>query len=110
MGMSVIDLTGFGDLLRMVGIIFWVIVIAILALALWLPKTWKGKVIAVLVVVGLFAAFPGRWAWEAKQVRDAARARYQKAEARFQDHCKKSGIYSPDSRKRRRDFSAQTAT
>ena len=91
--MGLIELTGFGSVLRLIGVLFWVIVIAALIAALWLPKTWKGKTAAVLVVVGLFAAFPGRWAWEVKQKQDVAQARYEKAEAKFQERCKKSGVF-----------------
>lgn len=91
--MGLIEFTGFGDLLRMVGILFWLLVIATLVAALVMPKTRKGKIIAVLVIVGLFAAFPGRWAWQEKQRRDAARARYETAEAMFQERCKKAGEF-----------------
>jgi hypothetical protein len=90
---GLIELTGLGDLLRLVGILFWVLVVGALIMALTLPKTRKDKAFAVLVVVGLFIAFPGRWAWEAKQQRDAVQARYQKAEAMFQERCKKSGEF-----------------
>lgn len=91
--MGLIELTGFGDLLRMVGVLFWLLVIGVLVAAIKLPKTRNGKIAAVLVVVGLFLAFPGRWAWEAKQKRDAAQERYQKAETMFQERCKKAGEF-----------------
>jgi hypothetical protein len=90
---GLIELTGLGDLLRLVGILFWVLVIGALIAALVWPKTRQGKATATLIVVGLFAAFPGRWAWEAKQRQDAARARYQIAEAMFQERCKKAGEF-----------------
>ncbi|MDR0576640.1 MAG: hypothetical protein LBI87_03695, partial [Candidatus Accumulibacter sp.] len=66
-----IELTGLGGLLRLIGVLFWIIVIAALIAALVLPKTRRGKVMATLIVVGLFAAFPGRCACEEKQRRDA---------------------------------------
>jgi hypothetical protein len=91
--MGVIELTGWGDLLRLVGVLFWVLVIGALIAALAVPKTGRGKAVATLIVVGLFAAFPGRWAWKMKQERDAARARYQKAEAMFEERCKKAGVF-----------------
>jgi hypothetical protein len=90
---GLIELTGLGDLLRLVGVLLWVLVIGALIAALALPKTRRGKTAATLVVVGLFAAFPGRWAWKIKQERDAARARYAKAEAMFRERCKKSGVF-----------------
>jgi len=91
--MGLIELTGWGDVLRFVGGLFWVLVGVALLMALTVPKTRNGKIIAVLVIVGLFAAFPGRWAWEKKQKYDAARARYEKAEAMFQERCKKAGVF-----------------
>lgn len=91
--MNMIELTGFGDLLRAVGVLFWLLIIGALVAAVKLPKTRNGKAVAVLIVVGLFVAFPGRWAWETKQKRDAARARYEKAEAMFQERCKKAGEF-----------------
>jgi hypothetical protein len=90
---GLIELTGLGDLLRLVGVLFWVLVIGALIAALALPKTRRGKTAATLIVVGLFAAFPGRWAWLAKQRQDAARARYEIAEAMFQERCKKAGEF-----------------
>jgi hypothetical protein len=41
----------------------------------------------------LFVVFPGCSVWESKQDQEAARARYQKAEAMFQERCKKSGVF-----------------
>ena len=91
--MGLIELTGFGDLLRMVGGLFWLLVIGALAAALVMPKTRNGKIVAVLVIVGLFAAFPGRWGRQKKQKYDAARARYETAEAMFKERCEKSGEF-----------------
>ena len=90
---GLIELTGFGTLLRLVGVFFWIVVIAALVIALRVPKTRNGKIAAVLVVVGLFVAFPGRWAWQEKQANDAIRARHEKAEAMFQERCKKAGEF-----------------
>jgi hypothetical protein len=90
---GLIELTGLGDLLRLSGILFWVLVIGALIAALALPKTRRGKATATLIVVGLFAAFPGRWAWETKQRQNAARARYKIAEAMFQERYKKAGEF-----------------
>ncbi len=95
--MNLIELTGLGDLLRMVSVLFWLLVIAALTVAIKLPETRNGKVVAVLAIVGLFIAFPGRWAWEAKEQRDAFQARQEKARAisqnMFQERCKKAGEF-----------------
>jgi hypothetical protein len=87
--MGLIELTGFGNLSRKVRTLFWGLVIGALAMALTLPKTRRGKVTATLIVVCLFGALPGRSAWEAKQQRDT----YPKAEALFQERCRKSGEF-----------------
>ncbi|MDR3221776.1 MAG: hypothetical protein LBU46_07205 [Candidatus Accumulibacter sp.] len=91
--MGVIELTGFGEPLRLVGILFWALVIVAPILAFALHKTRKGKAQELLIVAGLFAAFPGCGTWETKQQQDAARARYQKAEAMFQERCQKAGEF-----------------
>jgi hypothetical protein len=80
--MGVIGLTGFGELLRLVGILFWVLVIGGLIMAVALPKTRKGKAFAMLVV-GLFIAFPGRWALEEKLQHNA----YEKSLREFLEIC-----------------------
>jgi hypothetical protein len=85
------------DLVRMVITFFWVLVAGTLIAALVLPKTLPEKALAVLLVIGLLIAFPGRWKWEVRQereaAREAARARHQKLEAMFQERCKKSGVF-----------------
>jgi hypothetical protein len=79
------------DLFRLVGGVFWIVMLGALAAALLVPKGRTGKVIAVGVVVGLFAAFPGRWAWERKQQLDAYVAKRDKALAIFNERCKGAG-------------------
>lgn len=86
-----IELGPGADLFRLVGEIFWLLVLGGLLAALLVPKTRIGKTLAVAFVAGLFLAFPGRWAWERKQERDASRARLDKAEAIFKERCKTAG-------------------
>lgn len=81
------------DLFRMVGGVVWLVVIGIFVAALLIPKSRKNKAIAVAVVAVLFAAFPGRWFWEMKSEADAKKARLAKAEAMFQERCKKAGEF-----------------
>jgi hypothetical protein len=87
--LSLIELTGFGDLLRAVGILYWMLIIGALVAAVKLPKTRNGKVTAVLAVLGLFATYPVRWAWDEEQKRETART----VEAMFQERCKKAGEF-----------------
>jgi hypothetical protein len=75
------------DLVQLIVLILWALVIGALILALILPKTRNGKAFAVLVIVGLLIAFPGRWKWEAKQRSDTARANYEKALVEFLEIC-----------------------
>lgn len=86
-----IELGPGADLLRMVGGIFWLVVIGAFVAAALIPKTKTSKVIAFVGVTLLFLAFPGRWAWELKRERDAKNSRLAKAEAMFQERCKTAG-------------------
>lgn len=79
------------DLLRLVGTIFWILMIVALLLAALVPQGWKQKVVAVTFVLGLFAAFPGRWAWRDQQAEEAYRAKLSEANARFAERCKTAG-------------------
>jgi hypothetical protein len=88
-----IDLGPGGDLFRAAGWAIWLIVIGVLFAAYKLPKTGKGKAIALVVVIGLLVLFPGRRAWELKQQGNASDNRLAKAEALFQERCKKSGEF-----------------
>jgi hypothetical protein len=45
--------------------------------------------VAVVIILGLFAAFPGRWAWIVQKRVE----RYETAEAMFQERCKKAGVF-----------------
>jgi hypothetical protein len=85
--MAAIKLSIFSDALRLLGIFFLLLILGVLYLAVKLPKTWKGKTASALIIVGWFIAFPGRQAWEAKQEEDAARARFEKSRAAYQERC-----------------------
>lgn len=88
-----IELGPGADLFRMVGGIFWLIVIAAVLTAAMIPKTKKGKVIAVAGVLGVLLLFPGRQFIESVQRANAAQTRRAEAEKRFQEHCKKAGEF-----------------
>ena len=86
-----IELGPGADLLRGIGAFFWLLVLGALAAALFKPRTWIGKLIATSIVIGLFVAYPGRWAWERKKEVDAYHAALAKAEAVFHERCKTAG-------------------
>lgn len=86
-----IELGPGADLLRMVGDIFWLVLIGAFVAAALIPKTKTSKAIAVVAVAVLFLAFPGRWAWEMKREANANGNRLAKAEAMFQERCKTAG-------------------
>lgn len=88
-----IELGPGADLFRLVGGLFWLVTLfALLAALLW-PESAKGKGIAVVVVIGLFAAFPGRWAWERQQAIHAFKAQRARALPHFEERCKGAGEF-----------------
>ena len=88
-----IELGPGADLFRMVGGIFWLIVVAAVVAAAMIPKTKKGKVIIVAGVLGVLLLFPGRQIVESIQRESAAQTRRAEAKKRFQEHCKKAGEF-----------------
>lgn len=88
-----IELGPGADLFRLVGAFFWLLVLGALAAAVLVPRSLAGKVVAAAVVVGLFVAYPGRWAWERKQANDAFRAQRAKALAHYAERCKGAGEF-----------------
>lgn len=86
------------DLLRAAGIGFILLSLAGIGLALWLPKKWWGKLLAV-VAVGVLIAIPVRKAGkemsaeaQEQQAREKDyKERYAKAKALFDERCKTAG-------------------
>jgi hypothetical protein len=76
------------DIFRFIGGLFWFLVIAAILAAVLVPKSKAGKIVAVTTVLGLFIAFPGRWAWQQKQADDARRAFVTKAKTLYAEKCK----------------------
>lgn len=83
-----IELGPGADLFRLIGGLFWLMVIVAALVAVLVPKSKAGKATAVAVVLGLFIAFPGRWAWHQKQAEDAERAFVNKARTLFEEKCR----------------------
>lgn len=53
-----LDLTPFGSILSAIGVLYWILAASALILALTKPNTKTGKVIATIVVVGVFGYLP----------------------------------------------------
>ena len=49
------------------GFLAWVLLFGGIALALWKLKRWPTRALAIAVILGVFAAYPGRWAWEVQK-------------------------------------------
>ena len=82
------------DLLQATGIAFIVLSLIGIALALWLPKKWWGKLLA-LVAVGFLISIPVRQGTKEVQQQqvqvDDFKERYAKAKALFDERCKTAG-------------------
>lgn len=87
------SLNNLGDSLGHVGFTAWVLLIGALILALTLLKTPLRRTIAVLFIIGLFAAYPGRQAWEVKQQVDQYRAYYDASAAMYHERCQTHAGY-----------------
>ena len=65
----------------------------LLGVALYLTftrlKTGRRRTVAVILILGVFAAVPGRWAWERQQRVE----RYRAAEALFKERCRTTAGY-----------------
>lgn len=86
-----LDLTPFGGILSAVGLLYWLLAVGALWLAIaYSPTRWL-KVAAGLIVVAVFGYLPITHHWQQSQAVEAARARLAKADAMFQERCKKAG-------------------
>lgn len=75
--------------LGQVGLFSWALLIGVLVWTSRKLKSMRGRVITATIILGLFAAFPGRLAWESQKRVE----RYTIAKTMFQERCKKSGEF-----------------
>ena len=83
-----IELTGWSDVLRGLGIVYWLLALGALAWALNKPKSGKNKAIAAAVVLVVFGALPFTGWLEGRKLKQA----YQAQKALFDERCKNAGV------------------
>ena len=71
------------------GVLAWMLLFGGMALAFWRLKRWPMRALACALVVGLFAAYPGRWAWIAQKNVE----RYETSHAMFLERCRTQAGY-----------------
>ncbi len=82
-----------GGSLGYVGFLAWTLLIGALFFSLTLLKTPRRRLVAVVIIVGLFAAVPLRKASEVKQQVDRYRAYYDASAAMYQERCRTQAGY-----------------
>jgi hypothetical protein len=83
-----IELTAWSDVLRGLGIVYWLLALGALALALNKPKSGKNKAIAAAVVLGVFGSLPFTGWLEGRKLKQA----YQVQKTLFDERCKNAGV------------------
>jgi len=86
-----LDLTPFGSLLNALGLLYWAVVLGVMAMALWLPKSWQMKLAVAAIMGGIFVGPVALHLHRAKKQRDAAQARLEESMALFKQRCKSAG-------------------
>jgi hypothetical protein len=86
-----IDLTPFGAVLKGIGIIYWLFVLAALGLALWKIKGRIPKLLACTVIVIVTVLPVALHVITDQQQQNEAKARLDKATAQFEMRCKSAG-------------------
>jgi hypothetical protein len=86
-----LDLTPFGDLLKAIGGLYWLLMLALIALALWLPKRWWVKLPVAAAIAALFILPVQRHVDKRAVEASAGKARMDAALAHFEMRCKGAG-------------------
>jgi hypothetical protein len=88
------ELTGVGDLVRLLFWAYWALAAAALLLALVRPKAARSKILWTLIVAAVFGYLPLHLSVEggkAKESRDAREALFERAKAHFEMRCQSAG-------------------
>jgi hypothetical protein len=86
-----LDLTSFGSLLSVVGLLYWAVALGLLGLALWWPRWWWLKVTLAALVLGGFVYPVVKYTRDGKVAYAAAKAKLDAANAQFAMRCKTAG-------------------
>jgi hypothetical protein len=86
-----LDLTSFGAIISAVGLLYWLLAAGALWVAIAYSPTRRRKVIAGLIVMAVFGYFPLTHYRQEYLALEAVKTRLAKADAMFQERCKKAG-------------------
>jgi hypothetical protein len=86
-----LDLTPFGPLLSALGLLYWLLAIALIAFALWYPNRWLFKLPLAALVLMVFAYPVVRHAQLQQVQSNESKARLDAAMALFAERCKTAG-------------------
>jgi hypothetical protein len=86
-----LDLTPFGAVLDGIGTLYWMLVLAALAVALWKPKHWLVKLLSAAAVIGIMVVPIALDVMAKREQQAKAKARLDAAMARYEMRCKSAG-------------------
>ncbi len=86
-----LDLTPFGVLPQGIGLLYWLVVIAVLALVLTKIKNRTRKLLAAVAVLAILVGPVMHHVWKKHEQRQQAKARLDAAMVRFEMRCKSAG-------------------
>lgn len=93
--MRLIELTGFGDMLRLFGVLYWTIAVVALGVAFIKPKTRKNRIIAVGSVLVVFGLLPVSGLMRQIEYTQQAKTKQTHVATgikRFQAYCQTAGV------------------
>jgi hypothetical protein len=86
-----LDLTPFGAVLDGIGTLYWLLVLAAIGIALWLPKHWLNKLFLVIAVIGVMVVPIALDVLEKREQQAQRTARLKNAMAHYAMRCKSAG-------------------
>lgn len=86
-----LDLTPFGSVLQGIGLLYWFIVLAAMALVLWKVKGWLAKLLLTTTVLAIMVGPVAVHLLQRNDEKQQAKARLDAAMARFEVRCRSAG-------------------
>lgn len=86
-----LDLTPFGSVLQGLGMLYWLLALAVAGFGMWWPKRWWVKLLCAAVVLAVFVYPVAIHVDKQLQQNDEAKARLEKSMAQFEMRCKSAG-------------------